>query len=124
MPEIKAPTVEAPKIEISRERTPTGDSRKGSLAPGSGASSRRGSLIPPEEGGRRPSLIISDEVSSLCIIFLSIYIHTSVYILHDTVQNLCMLSVPQNCSPNLTTLISSSKGHPSKKQDSILCVCK
>lgn len=62
VPEIKAPVVEAPKIEVSRERTPTGDSRKGSLAPGSGASSRRGSLIPPEEGGRRPSLIISDEV--------------------------------------------------------------
>lgn len=64
VPEIKAPVVEAPKIEVIREKTPTGDSRKGSLAPGSGTSSRRGSLIPPEEGGRRPSLIISDEVST------------------------------------------------------------
>lgn len=47
-----------------RETTPTGDSRKGSLIPGSGTSSpRRGSLIPPDDGkGRRPSLIISDEV--------------------------------------------------------------
>lgn len=58
MPEIKAPTVEAPKIEVIRE-----PDRKGSLAPGSGPPSRRGSLIPPEDNsGRRPSLIISDEV--------------------------------------------------------------
>ncbi|PHT96418.1 hypothetical protein BC332_34656 [Capsicum chinense] len=61
LPEIKAP--DAPKIEVIRERTPV-DSRKGSLAPGSGQSSRRGSLIPPADDakGRRPSLIISDEV--------------------------------------------------------------
>ncbi|XP_011700590.1 PREDICTED: twitchin isoform X1 [Wasmannia auropunctata] len=58
LPEIKAP--ETPKIEVIRDVTPVG-SRKGSLAPGSGTSSRRGSLIPPEELGRRPSLIISDE---------------------------------------------------------------
>lgn len=58
MPEIKAPSVEAPKIEVIRE-----PDRKGSLAPGSGPPSRRGSLIPPEDNsGRRPSLIISDEV--------------------------------------------------------------
>lgn len=59
MPEIKAPAPEAPKIEVIRE-----PDRKGSLAPGSGPPSRRGSLIPPEESGRRPSLIISDEVST------------------------------------------------------------
>lgn len=34
------------------------------MAPSSGSGSRRGSLIPPEEPGRRPSLIISDEVCS------------------------------------------------------------
>ncbi|XP_047102318.1 twitchin isoform X3 [Schistocerca piceifrons] len=60
VPEIKAP--EGPKIEVIREKTPTRtDSRKGSLAPGSGPPSRRGSLIPPEDQQRRPSLIISDE---------------------------------------------------------------
>lgn len=55
-------TQDAPKIEVSKEKTPE---RRGSLAPGSGPPSRRGSLIPPEEGagGRRPSLIIADEVS-------------------------------------------------------------
>ncbi|XP_026819249.1 muscle M-line assembly protein unc-89-like [Rhopalosiphum maidis] len=60
VPEIKAP--EMPKIEVIREQTPT-DSRKNSLGPSSGQSSRRGSLIPPPEDnkGRRPSLIISDE---------------------------------------------------------------
>lgn len=50
---------DAPKIEVIREKSPI---RKDSLAPGSGPSSRRGSLIPPEAPGRRPSLIISDEV--------------------------------------------------------------
>lgn len=60
MPEINAP-VDAPKIEVIREKSPFGE-RKSSLAPGSGPGSRRGSLIPPEEPGRRPSLIISDEV--------------------------------------------------------------
>jgi hypothetical protein len=54
--------VEPPKLEISKEKSPARDSRKGSLAPGSGPSSRRGSLIPPEQEGRRPSLIITDEV--------------------------------------------------------------
>lgn len=67
MPEIKAPgsaaTLEAPKIEVIREKTPD---RKGSLAPGSGPSSRRGSLIPPD-GDRRPSLIINDEVSTFVL---------------------------------------------------------
>ncbi|RZF42380.1 hypothetical protein LSTR_LSTR004188 [Laodelphax striatellus] len=65
VPEIKAPDV--PTIDVIREKTPTGDSRKSSLVPGSGTSSRRGSLIPPpEEGrGRRPSLIISDEAGKL-----------------------------------------------------------
>jgi len=70
VPEIKAPEIkapEAPKIEVSREKSPVGDARKGSLAPGSGPSSRRGSLIPPEEQPRRPSLIISDEVLYLLI---------------------------------------------------------
>ncbi|KAK7065507.1 Immunoglobulin like [Halocaridina rubra] len=50
---------EAPKIEVSREKSPE---RRGSLATGSGPSSRRGSLIPPEDaGGRRPSLIIAED---------------------------------------------------------------
>ena len=53
MPEIIAPDDSQP------------GSRKSSLIPGSPATSRRGSLIPPEEGGRRPSLIISDEVNTL-----------------------------------------------------------
>lgn len=64
VPEIKAPGGDAPKIEVSRERTPD-VARKGSLAPGSGNNSRRGSLIPPEDQPRRPSLLISDEVCSL-----------------------------------------------------------
>lgn len=61
LPEIKAP--DAPKIEVIKEKSPAPD-RKSSLVPGSGQSSRRGSLIPPPEDnkGRRPSLIISDEV--------------------------------------------------------------
>lgn len=68
MPEIKAPTMEAPKIEVIREKSPAAD-RKGSLAPGSGPSSRRGSLIPPDDtSGRRPSLIISEDVSDFMII--------------------------------------------------------
>nr|CAD7193696.1 unnamed protein product [Timema douglasi] len=65
VPEIKAPEIEAPKIEVSREKSPAADTRKGSLAPGSGPPSRRGSLIPPADQERRPSLIISDEVGKL-----------------------------------------------------------
>lgn len=62
VPEINAPSVQTPTIEVIREKSPLGD-RKGSLAPGSGPTSRRGSLIPPDDtSGRRPSLIISDEV--------------------------------------------------------------
>jgi len=64
VPEIKAPGGDAPKIEVSRERTPD-VSRKGSLAPGAGSNSRRGSLIPPDDQPRRPSLLISDEVCFL-----------------------------------------------------------
>lgn len=45
---------EPPKIEVIREKRP-------SLAPE--PPSRRGSLIPPAEMGRRPSLIINDEVN-------------------------------------------------------------
>merc|ERR1719154_289266 len=53
-PEQKA---EPPKIEIS-------DAKKGLHPPG--ATSRRGSLIPPEDaGGRRPSLINADECKKL-----------------------------------------------------------
>lgn len=68
-PEIKTPeikTPEAPKIEVSKNVSPVA-SRRGSIIipPGSGSGSRRGSLIPPEELGRRPSLIISDEVRFL-----------------------------------------------------------
>lgn len=49
---------EPPKIEIS-------DAKKGLHPPG--ATSRRGSLIPPEDaGGRRPSLINADEVIIDC----------------------------------------------------------
>lgn len=86
MPEIKAP--EAPKIEVIKDVTPAG-SRKSSLIPGSGTTSRRGSLIPPEELGRRPSLIISDEVcyedslstlaKGVCM-YICIYVRTYVYI--------------------------------------------
>lgn len=79
MPEIKAPeikTPEAPKIEVIRE-----PDRKGSLAPDSGPSSRRGSLIPPAETGRRPSLIISDEVSiDITICRCKFYFHFHKYI--------------------------------------------
>jgi len=66
VPEIKAP--EMPTIEVVREQTPN-ESRKSSLGPNSGGSSRRGSLIPPPEDakGRRPSLIISDEVNNYSI---------------------------------------------------------
>lgn len=67
VPEIKAPeeTLLAPKIEVIREKSPKPEMRKPSLGPGAPVG-RRGSLIPPpEELGRRPSLIISDEV---CII--------------------------------------------------------
>lgn len=45
---------EPPKIEVIREKRP-------SLAPE--PPSRRGSLIPPADMGRRPSLIINDEVN-------------------------------------------------------------
>lgn len=65
MPEIKAPDekLAAPKIEVIREKSPKPEMpRKPSLGPGAPVA-RRGSLIPPpEEMGRRPSLIISDEV--------------------------------------------------------------
>ncbi|KAM3957310.1 projectin protein bent isoform 8-T9 [Aphomia sociella] len=64
VPEIKAPEekLAAPKIEVIREKSPKPDApRKPSLVPGAPVG-RRGSLIPPpEEMGRRPSLIISDE---------------------------------------------------------------
>ncbi|XP_065220483.1 twitchin isoform X27 [Planococcus citri] len=57
-PEIKAP--DTPKIEVIRERTPE-QPRKTSV-PGSAGSSRRGSLIIPDDmRSRRPSLLISDE---------------------------------------------------------------
>lgn len=59
--------METPTIEVIREKSPAPD-RKGSLAPGSGGSSRRGSLIPPDDTGRRPSLIISEDVSK-CFCF-------------------------------------------------------
>lgn len=66
VPQIKKEkTVEAPKIEVIKEKTP--EPRKASLAPGSGQTSRRGSLIPPEEAGRRASLIITDEVYSVVL---------------------------------------------------------
>lgn len=52
---------ETPKIEVLELDSP-GNSRRGSVQPGSGPPSRRGSLIPPEDQPRRPSLLISDEV--------------------------------------------------------------
>lgn len=84
-----------PKIEVIREQTPT-DSRKNSLGPGSGpgsgSSSRRGSLIPPPEDakGRRPSLIISDEVNYYCKYdrrtHIYIYIVPSIYTIFVIIQ--------------------------------------
>ena len=72
VPEIKAPEEKpaAPKIEVIRERSPKPEMpRKPSLVPGAPVG-RRGSLIPPpEEMGRRPSLIISDEVCSQTFCF-------------------------------------------------------
>ncbi|CAF4902481.1 unnamed protein product [Pieris macdunnoughi] len=63
VPEIKAPEEPpaAPKIEVIKEKSPKPEMpRKPSLSPAPPA--RRGSLIPPpEEMGRRPSLLISDE---------------------------------------------------------------
>lgn len=69
MPEIKAPEEKpvAPKIEVVHEKSPKPEApRKPSLSPAPPA--RRGSLIPPpEEMGRRPSLIISDEVCTIYV---------------------------------------------------------
>lgn len=58
VPEIKAPVLEPPKIEVVRDRR--------------GSTSRRGSLIPPEDGQRRPSLIINEEVNLLFEVLLSL----------------------------------------------------
>lgn len=56
VPKMQPPAPgDPPKIEVIREKRP-------SLAPE--PPSRRGSLIPPADTGRRPSLIINDEVSS------------------------------------------------------------
>lgn len=74
MPEIKAPAFETPTIEVIREKSPAPD-RKGSLAPGSGSSSRRGSLIPPDDTGRRPSLIISEDVSKYSYLQITRRVH-------------------------------------------------
>jgi hypothetical protein len=83
VPEIKAP--EMPKIEVIREVTPEGG-RKSSLGPSSGQSSRRGSLIPPPEDtkGRRPSLIISDEVNDYCKFNQMAYFRMSFYFCNYT----------------------------------------
>lgn len=60
VPKIQPPTSgDPPKIEVVREKCP-------SLAPE--PASRRGSLVPPEMG-RRPSLIINDEVRIIVIGF-------------------------------------------------------
>lgn len=77
VPQIKKPEKqpEAPKIEVIKEKTP--EPRKASLAPGSGQTSRRGSLIPPEETGRRASLLISDEVYKSHALILSILLQVS-----------------------------------------------
>lgn len=66
MPQIKKS--QAPKIAVIQENAP--EPRKASLAPGSGQTSRRGSLVPPEDTGRRASLIITDEVYSILDILL------------------------------------------------------
>lgn len=61
---------EPPKIEVIREKRP-------SLVPE--PASRRGSLVPPAEMGRRPSLIINDEVSKLFILIVHIHICICMY---------------------------------------------
>lgn len=63
----------APKIEIIKESSPQPDSRKASLSLGGPPFGRRGSLIPPEESGRRASIIITDDVSDFCLLFLFFY---------------------------------------------------
>lgn len=83
VPQIKAPDekLAAPKIEVIREKSPKPEMpRKTSLVPG--APARRGSLIPPpEEMGRRPSLIISDEVC-LPHFLIEKYIHIDAFYLN------------------------------------------
>ncbi len=76
-PEIKTPAPDTPKIEVIREKTP--EQRKTSV-PGSAGSSRRGSLIIPTEDlkSRRPSLLISDEVSLL--FHLTHVLYTYIYL--------------------------------------------
>lgn len=77
MPEIKRP--DAPKIEIQKEKTP--ELKKATLTPGGAAGvpqvGRRGSLVPPEELGRRASLIISDEVHSYLILHTPFFLFKS-----------------------------------------------
>lgn len=77
VPEIKAPEEKpaAPKIEVIREKSPKPEMpRKPSLVPGAPVG-RRGSLIPPpEEMGRRPSLIISDEVCNIALYLSNKYL--------------------------------------------------
>lgn len=92
VPEINAPEekLTAPKIEVSRERSPKPDMpRKPSLGPGAGPV-RRGSLIPPpEEMGRRPSLIISDEV---CTFYFIVEITMILNLVHNYVLKIFHIS--------------------------------
>lgn len=89
VPEINAPEeITAPKIEVSREKSAkTEIPRKPSLVPGGGPV-RRGSLIPPpEEMGRRPSLIISDEVRT-CHFNFDVISYVKEFILYCVSKNI------------------------------------
>lgn len=91
--------MEPPKVVVDKDA-----SRKGSLAPGSGPSSRRGSLIPPENEGRRPSLIITDEVTYVPQVVIVIIFRNFVKITSQLRSCIC-LYVYQIVNTCLTSLI-------------------
>lgn len=100
VPEIKTPADSTPKIEVFR---------KGSLTPGSGPSSRRGSLIPPEEPGRRPSLIIGDEVCNPKLFKIFQQSHTIVEAYLTFLAHTCELCVSHLSKNRLKTILMPTK---------------